>query len=77
MPTSSKAVAAAAAIKANISRKSFSIPEFCFRHGMSEGKYRDLRKHGKGPREKREGRWVRITEQAEAAWMESEQAKTE
>jgi hypothetical protein len=71
MPTISKAAAAEAAIKTNISRRSFTIPEFCYRHGLSEGKYREMRKHGKGPREKRYGRLVRITEDAEAAWMRS------
>jgi hypothetical protein len=77
MATISKAAAAEVAIKAHISRKSFSIPEFCYRHGLSEGKYRDLRKQGKGPRERRYGRLVRITDEAEAAWMKSGQVEAE
>jgi hypothetical protein len=69
MANTSKAKAEAALQKAGIPRKSFSILEFCGRHGLSEGFYRDMRKKGKMPRETRIGDRILISEADEAAWL--------
>ena len=51
MPNKSKAENAAALLSAGIPRKSWSIPEFCARHGISPGLYDKLKKLGLGPHE--------------------------
>ncbi len=72
MANLTKAEAAALLQKAGIPRKSFSMPEFCARHGISEGFYRTLRSRGKGPRETRIGDRVIITDDDEAAWLKQQ-----
>lgn len=49
--------------------KTFTIKEFCGRHKISRSHYYDLRKSGDGPKEIRSGRLVRITREAEGAWL--------
>jgi hypothetical protein len=49
---------------------SFSINQFCERHGFSRGKYFGMRKAGIGPVEMRIGpQIVRISREAELAWQ--------
>lgn len=52
-----------------VERVAFTIPEFCGRNGMSAGKYHALKRAQRGPEEMRDGIWVRITLEAEAAWQ--------
>lgn len=57
-----------------------TISEFRKSEKLSKTKYFNMRKRGKGPREMRDGRWVRITPEAKAEWRrerEREQATTE
>ena len=69
MANQSKAVAAAALRAAGIARKSFSIPELCARHNISEGHYRNMKKRGKGAQETDfDGRTL-VTEEHEAEWL--------
>ncbi len=62
---------------AGIPRKSFSIPEFCARHGIGLTLYRTLRKEGKGPKEKHVGDRVIITQEAETEWERLDVVETE
>ena len=55
-------------IVAETGAHSKTINEFCAAERMSRPFYFKLRRLGKGPRELREGRFVRITPEAHAAW---------
>jgi hypothetical protein len=45
-----------------------TIREFCRKKRLSKAKYYDMRRKGRGPREKRDGKWVRISAEAERDW---------
>ena len=53
----------------NESLGSYTIKQFCQRHQMAKSTYAGMQKQGVGPREIRYGRLVRISADAEAAWM--------
>ncbi len=56
--------------KKKLARASFSVNEFCKRHGMSRSSYYDLKKKGLGPREMSLGsRAKRISRVAEKEWI--------
>jgi hypothetical protein len=56
---------------------SLSIDQFCKRHGISRGKYFDLRRAGLGPVEMRLGpKLVRISDEADRAWQHARQNPT-
>ena len=75
-PIKSKAKAAEALQAAGIPVKSFSIAQFCGRHGFSEGFYRKLRRLEKGPRETRVLDRIFITDDDERAWLKARGAET-
>lgn len=54
---------------------SLTIAEFCAAERMSRPFYFKLRQRGKGPRELREGRFVRITPEAHAEWRRQRTAQ--
>jgi hypothetical protein len=56
--------------------KSRTIAQFCQLEQMSRPFYFGLRKRGKGPREYREGRFVRITPTAHEEWRREREADT-
>ena len=58
-------------------RQAFSIPEFCFRNGISNSSYHKFRAQGRGPREMRLGRVIRISIEAEADWRRSRELPDE
>jgi hypothetical protein len=76
MATLSKEAATAALLKAGIPHRSFTVPQFCARNGISLATYRNLKKKGKNPRETRPGGLdiVRITEEDETAWLNDQPA---
>jgi hypothetical protein len=74
MPNKSKKENAAALLSAGIPRKSFSIPEFCARHGISPGLYGKLKKLGLGPDETDLLDRIIITDDNEAKWLRERQA---
>jgi hypothetical protein len=76
MPSKSKNENAAALRAAGIPQKSFTIPQFCARHALSEGFYRKMRERGLGPRETRILDRVIITEEAETEWRREREAAT-
>ncbi len=45
-----------------------TIFEFCGKKRISKSKYFVMRKQGRGPREMRDGKWVRISPEAVADW---------
>jgi hypothetical protein len=45
-----------------------TIFEFCRRKKISKAKYFEMRRKGRGPREMRDGRWVRISPESERDW---------
>ena len=49
-------------------RLALSILEFCKAHGISEGFFYKLKKHGEGPREMKVGARTLITLEAAADW---------
>ena len=49
-------------------RLTFSIPEFCEAHGISEGFFYKLKKQGEGPREMKVGTRTLITFESAAEW---------
>jgi hypothetical protein len=53
-----------------------TISEFCELEKLSKPKYFDLRKRGLGPREMRDGRWVRISPEAHADWRRAREQTT-
>jgi hypothetical protein len=56
---------------------SLSISQFCQRHGISRGKYFDMRKAGIGPAEMRLGpKLVRISAEADRAWQHARENPT-
>jgi hypothetical protein len=56
---------------------SFSIDQFCQRHGFSRGKYFAMRKAGIGPAEMRLGpNMVRISAEADRAWQRARENPT-
>ena len=69
MPNKSKAENAAALLAAGIPRKSWSIPEFCARHGISPGLYAKLKKLGLGPDETDLLDRKIVTDVAEDNWL--------
>ena len=51
-------------------RAAYTIPEFCFRNGISRPTYHRLRSQGRGPTEMRIGlNVIRITAEAERDWQ--------
>jgi hypothetical protein len=74
MASKSKAENAAALLSAGIPRKSWSIPEFCARHGISPGLYAKMKKHRVGPRETELLNRKVITDEAEASWLREREA---
>jgi hypothetical protein len=58
--------------------RSKTIDQFCDAEQMSRPHYFKMRRRGLGPREIRDGRFVRITPEAHAAWRrERERTNTE
>jgi hypothetical protein len=53
-----------------------TIAEFCKKKKISRAKYFELRRKGRGPREQRDGRWVRISPEAERDWDRELESKT-
>lgn len=51
-----------------------SIEGFCRRQGISRSSYYNLRNAGNGPREYSIGKQVRITAEAENAWIKQREA---
>jgi hypothetical protein len=45
-----------------------TISQFCRKKKLSKAKYFSMRRAGRGPREARDGKWVRITPEAERDW---------
>jgi hypothetical protein len=45
-----------------------TLAEFCASVKISRAKYFKMRKEGRGAREMRDGRWVRITPKAKRDW---------
>ncbi len=54
---------------AHLRPQSFTIAEFCQRHSICRSSYYALRSEGLAPAEYRIGRAVRITRDAETAWL--------
>jgi hypothetical protein len=50
-------------------RGSFSINEWCHRHGLCRASYYNLQKRGEGPAIMHIGKIVRISEEADARWV--------
>ena len=48
--------------------QSKTIRQFCQAEQMSRPQYYNMKKRGRGPRELRDGRFVRITPEAHADW---------
>jgi len=69
MANKSKAENAAALLAAGIPRRSWSIPEFCARHGISPGLYAKLKKLGLGPDETELLDRKIVTDVAEDNWL--------
>jgi hypothetical protein len=74
MPNKSKAENAAALLSAGIPRKSWSISEFCARHGISPGLYDKLKKLGLGPHETELLNRKIITDDDEDDWLRERKA---
>jgi hypothetical protein len=74
MPNRSKAENAAALRSAGIPQRSFSKPQFCARHSISEGLYQKLKKSGLGPRETHVLDRIIITTEDEDDWVRERQA---
>jgi hypothetical protein len=75
MANQTKSETTAALKAAGISRKAFTIPQFCARNGdLSEGFYRKMRERGLGPHETRILDRVIITEEAETTWRREREA---
>jgi hypothetical protein len=56
---------------------SLSIGQFCKRHGISRGKYFDMRRAGLGPVEMRLGpKLVRISAESDLAWQHARENPT-
>lgn len=53
---------------ADVARVTYSIPEFCAAHGISQPFYFKLRAQGVGPREVRVGKRVLISLESAAEW---------
>jgi hypothetical protein len=54
----------------SLERIAFSVPEFCFRNGISRSAYNQLRVKGRGPIEMRLGiNTIRISAKAERDWQ--------
>jgi hypothetical protein len=54
-----------------------TIPSFCESNAISESKYFDLKRRGKGPREIDLGDRIIITPEAERDWRVEREAETE
>ena len=54
-------------------RLALSIPEFCEAHGISEGFFYKLKKHGDGPREMKVGARTLISFEAAAEWRRAQE----
>ena len=54
-----------------VPRASYSVPEFCAAHRISEGLYYKLRKAGLGPRECRALDKVTVTLESAAEWRKA------
>jgi hypothetical protein len=53
-----------------------TIPSFCENNMISESKYYDLKRRGRGPREVEVDARIIITEEAEADWRREREAET-
>jgi hypothetical protein len=53
-----------------------TISEFCTSEKISRAKYFALRREGRGPREMRDGKWVRITAEARRDWQRERETET-
>ena len=57
---------------------SFTLKKFLARNQLSESQYHKLRRQGRGPRVMSVGScWVRISRQAELAWIVAREAEVE
>ncbi|RLP22479.1 transcriptional regulator [Mesorhizobium sp. YM1C-6-2] len=54
-----------------------SVPGFCARHHLSRSSYYNLKAAGKAPREYVVGKLIRISPEAEAAWVRDREAEAE
>jgi hypothetical protein len=54
-----------------------TITEFCRKKKLSRAKYFKMRQKGRGPREARDGKWVRITPEAERDWDRAREQSNE
>lgn len=54
-----------------------TIQEFCASEGLSPSFYYGLRRRGRGPREMRDGAFVRISPQAKLDWRAAMEARAE
>jgi hypothetical protein len=61
-----------------VERASFTIPEWCERHNMSESQYFKLRREGRGPRLMSTGDvGVRISREADVEWIRAREAEAD
>jgi hypothetical protein len=54
-----------------------TISEFCEDKRLSRAKYFEMRRQGRGPVEARDGKWVRISPQAEERWDRERESESE
>ena len=52
----------------DVQRLSWTVAEWCAAHGISRSYYEKMQREGRGPRELRDGKIVRITPAADAEW---------
>jgi hypothetical protein len=57
--------------------QSKTIKQFCRAEQMSRPQYYNMKKRGRGPRELRDGRFVRITPQSHAEWRRARENDNE
>jgi len=53
-----------------------TVNEFCASIGLSRGMYQKLKRAGRGPKEMRIGRAIRISTASANAWMRERESKT-
>lgn len=58
-----------------VERRSWTIDEFCARHGISRSLYYKLQRQGLGPRTWGAGSHQRISDQAETDWLTQREAR--
>jgi hypothetical protein len=57
-------------------RAAFTVPEFCWAHGISRSKYYEMKKEGCGPVEMHVGRRRLISNEAATAWRREREVET-